>query len=65
VETGHGMWRLGQFLKTVGATSGVAPSPVVVLTAVVTAGGPSPSNSSTREALIWQVDGASSGGYGG
>jgi hypothetical protein len=53
--------RLSRFVETTGATPGVALTPAVV----VTMGGPPPSSSLTREALIRRIDGASSGGYGG
>jgi hypothetical protein len=50
--------RLGRFLEDSGAA-------VVISEVVAMMGGPPPSSSLTLEALIQQVDGSSSDGYGG
>jgi hypothetical protein len=69
VETNHGKWATGwwldRLLKTVTTTSGAAPILVMAYVAVVMLGGPPPGSNFTREVLVWQVNGASSGGHGG
>jgi hypothetical protein len=59
-----GRW-LGWFLKMVRAASGASLALTMALRAVVMMGGPSPSSTLTRDVLVWRVDSASSGGYGG
>jgi hypothetical protein len=57
--------QLGRFLKTMGAASGVAPTPAILLAMVASMEGPPSSGGLTWEVLIRWGDSASSGGYGG
>jgi hypothetical protein len=70
VETDHEKQaigrRLGQLLKMARAASSVAPAMVRAPAAVAALmGDPPPSNNLMHEALVRQVDGVSSGSYGG
>jgi hypothetical protein len=65
METYHGKLAMGRWLSRFMETVGAAPSVALALAAVAMTGGPPPTSSLTRQALIRWVDGVSSGGYGG